>query len=114
MEEPVYLRNIRALRRQSHFTQQEVSEQLHIQRSAYCNYENGIRIPPLNVIVRLAELYHVSVDYIIYSKEETDVPANYRHLLNSERIFLENISDLTHNSKKEVWQLIYLKKKYPS
>ncbi|MCD7956513.1 MAG: helix-turn-helix domain-containing protein [Lachnospiraceae bacterium] len=114
MNELVYLKNMRKLRSQSHFTQQEVSERLHIRRSTYCNYENGMRMPPLSIIAALAELYHVSVDYLIHSTEETDVPANYRHLHTSERLFLDHISELTQASKKEVWQFIYLKKQYPS
>jgi len=113
-EEPVYMRNMRALRESAKYTQEEVSEKLHIQRTTYCNYEHGYRLPPLDIIIRLASLYNVSVDYLLCCTSEEDIPANYPHLRTSERRLLENVRSLTANSQKEVWQFIYFKKKYPS
>ncbi|MCD8337679.1 MAG: helix-turn-helix domain-containing protein [Lachnospiraceae bacterium] len=113
-EEPVYLRNMRALRVSAKYTQEEVSAKLNIQRATYCNYEQGFRLPPLDIIISLARLYQVSVDYILSCTSEEDIPANYRHLCASERRLLENVCALTANSQKEVWQFIYFKKKYPS
>lgn len=113
-EQPVYLRNMRALRESAKYTQEEVSEKLNIQRATYCNYELGFRLPPLDIIIGLAELYQVSVDYILTCSSEDDIPANYRHLRISERRLLETVCALTANSQKEVWQFICFKKKYPS
>ncbi|MCD8348716.1 MAG: helix-turn-helix domain-containing protein [Lachnospiraceae bacterium] len=113
-EEQVYLRNMRSLRENAKYTQEEVSEKLNIQRATYCNYEQGYRLPPLDIIIRLARLYNVSVDYLLCCTSEEDIPANYRHLCTSERRLLENVCALTANSQKEVWQFIYFKKKYPS
>ncbi|MCD8396323.1 MAG: helix-turn-helix domain-containing protein [Lachnospiraceae bacterium] len=113
-EEPVYLRNMRLLRESAKYTQEEVSKRLNIQRTTYCNYEQGKRLPPLDIIIRLARLYNVSVDYLLCCTSEEDTPANYRHLRTSERRLLDNVCSLTANSQKEVWQFIYFKKKYPS
>ena len=57
--------NLRKLRINAGYTQDKVSQLLNIQRAAYCNYENGTRTPPIETIIALAELYHVSVDYLI-------------------------------------------------
>ncbi len=56
---------IHALRVENHLTQEQVSVQIHVSRTCYANYEGGRRIPSYSVIVLLADLYHVSVDYLI-------------------------------------------------
>ncbi|MDO4345353.1 MAG: helix-turn-helix transcriptional regulator [Eubacteriales bacterium] len=56
---------LRRLRKDAGYTQDRVSHLLKIQRATYCNYENGSRTPPLEIIIALAELYQVSVDYLV-------------------------------------------------
>lgn len=56
---------LRRLRADAGYTQDKISHLLKIQRATYCNYENGSRTPPLEIIIALAELYQVSVDYLV-------------------------------------------------
>ncbi len=42
---------------------------LHISRSAYSAYENGINAIPVEVIINLSRIFGTSVDYLL---EETD------------------------------------------
>ena len=58
-------RNIRKLRKEAGYTQEDVSRKLNIQRQTYCNYENGTRMPPLEIIIALADLYKLSVDALV-------------------------------------------------
>lgn len=46
-------------------TQQEVSSFLHITRSTYAYYECGKNVPQYDNLIRLAELYGVTVDYLL-------------------------------------------------
>lgn len=55
---------IRELREYAGLTQKDCSEKLYISKKTYERYENGERIPPIDFMVRVAELYHVSIDYI--------------------------------------------------
>ena len=52
-------------RKQHGYTQQEVAGILHISRQAYLNYEHGKRSPSLTVLIKLADLYHVSLDDLV-------------------------------------------------
>lgn len=63
---------MRELRENASYTQAAVSRKLNIQRQTYCNYENALRNPPIEIIVALAELYHVSVDYLVRSDAGTE------------------------------------------
>lgn len=53
------------LRKMNNYTQQQVADFLGISRGAYSNYEIGNREPDADTLAKLAELYDVSVDYIL-------------------------------------------------
>lgn len=57
--------NLRSLRLDTGYTQKAIGLLLKIQRATYCNYENGVRTPPIETLISLAEIYHVSVDYLV-------------------------------------------------
>lgn len=56
---------IRDLREDNDFTQKYVSEYLMCDQSLYSKYERGERQLPLELAVKLAELYKTSLDYIV-------------------------------------------------
>ena len=56
---------IRDLREDADLTQAEVSSHLHISQRAYSHYENGTRDIPTNILIAIADFYHVSTDYLL-------------------------------------------------
>lgn len=50
-------------------TQREVANVLGITQPSYIRYENGKAEPSLENIVKLADLFDVSVDYLLGRKE---------------------------------------------
>lgn len=65
---------IRNLRVDRGLTQREVAEVLHVKQNTYSQYEIGVLNYPLEVVIRLAEYYNVSVDYLAGL---TDEPSPY-------------------------------------
>lgn len=55
---------IKNLREDNDKTQQEVADALGLTRSAYSNYENGLRNAPIEVLYQIADYYQVSLDYL--------------------------------------------------
>lgn len=55
---------IRDMREDHDMTQKQVAEFLLCDQSLYSKYERGKREIPLNMMVKLAQLYHTSVDYL--------------------------------------------------
>lgn len=45
-------------------TQDELVKILNMHKTTYTNYEQGKREPPFELIIQLAKLYNVSIDYI--------------------------------------------------
>ena len=56
---------LKELRHHRGFTQKQLSEQLHISRQAYSNYETSKRTPDLDSLMRLADIYGVSLDQLV-------------------------------------------------
>lgn len=56
---------IRDLREDNDLTQRQIAEYLMCDQSLYSKYERGEREIPLNLIIKLADYYDVSIDYLI-------------------------------------------------
>ncbi|MCQ2447787.1 MAG: helix-turn-helix domain-containing protein [Oscillibacter sp.] len=65
---------IRDLRTDRGLTQEAVADYLHVKQNTYSQYEVGTTRFPLDVVVKLAEYFDVSVDYLV---ELTDDPKPY-------------------------------------
>lgn len=64
---------IRELRENRHLSQWTVAQRLGIHQTTYSGYEHGSNIP-LATLVKLADFYQISVDYIL---KRTDQPQMY-------------------------------------
>ena len=62
---------LKLLREQHKLSQTEVADLIFIAQNTYSYYENGHRDIPTQTLIRLADLYDVSVDYILC---RTDFP----------------------------------------
>ena len=58
-------RNLKYLRLAYGLTQDDLGAFLNISRQAYSNYENLKRSPDLDSLIRLASLYHLSLDDLV-------------------------------------------------
>ena len=62
---------IRALREDADLTQAEVGRAINVPQRTYAYYESGQRMIPPRVLCALADLHHVTVDYLL---GRTDTP----------------------------------------
>ena len=63
---------IRNLRIDRGLTQKQVAEYLNIKQNTYSQYEIGVLNYPLEAVMKLADLYGVSVDYLVGRTDEKD------------------------------------------
>ena len=66
----MYIR-IRNLREDKDMTQTEVAKMLTMSQTGYSKYETGENDIPTNILIKLADFYDVSVDYLL---NRTDNP----------------------------------------
>ena len=57
--------NIRSLRIDNGYTQKQIGEYLGISQNTYSQYEIGVLNYPIEVLMKLADFYNVSVDYLL-------------------------------------------------
>lgn len=56
---------IQDLRIDSDLSQKQLSEVLHISQRSYSHYETGSRGIPTEMLIRLADYYDTSIDYLV-------------------------------------------------
>ena len=56
---------LRLLREERHLTQLQVANKIGVSKATISAYETASKAPSLEVIVRLARFYGVSVDYLV-------------------------------------------------
>ena len=59
------IKRMRDLREDSDRTQKNIADLLNMHRSVYRRYESGERETPAWVVVKLADYYNVSTDYLL-------------------------------------------------
>ena len=57
--------NIRNLREDNDKKQRELAEYLHVSQNTYSQYENGVLSLSPETLIKLAEFYSTSVDYLL-------------------------------------------------
>lgn len=65
-------RRIRGLREERNLTQTQLANHLHISQTTYSRYENGRLDIPSEILLQLADFYHVTTDYILGRSDSTD------------------------------------------
>ena len=64
-----HYKRIRELREDHDFTQREIAKMLDMPQPQYYRYEQGFRDIPTDILIKLADIYDTSTDYIL---ERTD------------------------------------------
>ena len=57
--------NIRNLRLDKGYTQKQIAEMLGISQNTYSQYEIGVLNYPVDVIIKLADFYGTTTDYLL-------------------------------------------------
>lgn len=84
--------NLKTLRKSEKLTQKELSEKLNISLRSYCAYEIGAVEPNIKTLIKFADFYNVSVDYLIGHRQ-------------GNKIDMSNLSDIQQNIFKMTTEL---------
>ncbi len=61
----IFQERLTELRRQNDLTQRQMSQKLNISQPSYIRYEKGTSEPTLDCLVKIADIFDVSVDYLL-------------------------------------------------
>ena len=76
--------NLRDIRKERGKTQKQIAKLLGISQQSYSAYENGVSQPPRDALIKLAEYYQVSTDYLL---DRTNLPTSTQGQVTFSNIF---------------------------
>ena len=93
---------IKSIRTQRGMAQNELAKRINKSKSAVCGYESDAQVPPLEVLVSIASVLNVSLDYLVgFEMEE---PVSVANLTNQQKkiinLILEEFSRPTNSSSR--------------
>lgn len=105
-----FAERLKELRKQAHLTQVELAKLLEIGQSSYADWERGKKKPTQENLVKIAQIFNVSIDYLVGNSEE-----KLGELDNIELLFRMNSKGLTEEEKiifkKELIEFMRKRKK---
>ena len=104
--------NLRFLRRKAGLTQAELAKKLHIKQYNISDYEIGRIEPNINTLINFADVFNVSIDFLVGRKtkndDKTDIESNVDNYISQMQIdkhlisINDSIKDLDDDKKKKV------------
>lgn len=88
------INHLKKARESIKLTQSQAAQTLKISDGTYKNYEQGKREPNGDMIVRLADLYHVTTDYLLGRNSNESDPLDQLNLLPEDRAFISAYLEL--------------------
>ena len=79
-------------------TQEKMAEKLNIKRATYANYENSNTEPTLELLIKIADFLHISIDELIGRKQENFID---KGLLSETELSIINIMNKLNPAKIE-------------
>ena len=61
---------LKEIREDKNLKQKDISKMLNVSQVAYSYYEIGKRQIPIDILKKLAKIYNVSTDYLLYLTDE--------------------------------------------
>lgn len=96
--------NIKALREKTGYTQLYVSNILGISPATYNRYEKNVRMPDIDILIKIADFFNVSVDSLCgnSTKNKKDVADLNAFLNNTEIIFDGEMHSLDEEDREKL------------
>ena len=88
--------NIKYLRKKHKLTQQDVARALGIARSTYTSYENNNRSPDYELLIKIADYFNVSTDFLLGRMERTNLMKD-EYPDSKEAVNSNNVLDIVNN-----------------
>ena len=98
-----------SLRTQANETQEEVAASVGINQAAYGRYENGIRLPKIDILSRIAAHFNISIDELTGHTTEQGEDSN-EPLSAVDFALSGEIHDLTEAEKQDVLDYVRFKR----
>lgn len=91
---------LQLLRKQHDLTQEDLAKELCITRQAVSKWENGNTIPDLELLLKLSQMYHLTINDILEPKIPPNVIEDFEQITKISEVEIKNI--LNQFSKDDI------------
>ncbi len=91
---------LRALREEKNLTREDLARKLSVSYSAVSKYETNVRFPDKGALMNLADLFDVSLDYLLCRSEIRETADNI--LKKSKERFLVSAPEKAYNTDEDL------------
>lgn len=110
----MFSKTLKSLRTQKGKSQQNMADLLGITRQGYGKYEDGKSEPDHKTLIKLADFFGVTVDYLLGHKTEDKTFEYYKEKIVAEfpniDLMFKDMESLTAEDMQEVYEYIKFKK----
>ena len=98
---------LRAARERNGYTQQQVADQLGLDKSTYCGYETGKRHPDVPKIKRLSQILGASADDLLETGYKKNPPSEKEDesVLATRQMLLDTFQNVDENTARSIIDL---------
>jgi len=107
-----FAQNLRIFRLAKGYTQQEMSLQLNIRRQTYSNYENGKRLPNLEILLAIKSILGISMEQLVADVAGPVNPKEGKDIIEPAVLhkLVQDYQSLPKSARKEVLNFIAFQK----
>lgn len=99
--------HLKQLRKQHKLSQQKLADILHISQQSIYKYENGITTPDLETLIRMADFFNTSIDYLIgYTDISHKIEPVKEEMLNSDEMSMIKVYRKLSSRHKEIIKIV--------
>ena len=93
---------IRELRESRHMSQESLGRRIGRSKPVISNYENNIKYPPLEVLISIANVFNVSLDYLVGIEKKDALYINNLNEMqtNIMKLLYEEFTELSSRQQK--------------
>lgn len=104
---------IHQLRQERRWTQAELGEKVGVHQKQISSYERGVNVPATDILIKLAEVFNVTLDYLAFEAQGQAAQINIqdRELLRRFEA-VDRFSEAEKEMAKEMLDLLILKHRF--
>ncbi len=93
---------LKQLRKRKNISQQELAEILEVHPKHISRYENNASRPSIDALLKLRDLFHVSLDYLVTDAESNEIQIHDKEL----KKYFEAVEKLNEEDQKVIKKVI--------
>jgi len=107
---------IKRLRQERDWTQAELGEMVHVHQKQVSSYERGVNIPSTEILIKLAEVFDVTLDYLAFDQSRASSSAGGGNIQDRELLrrfeAVDALPEKERSLAKEMLDLLVLKSRF--